>query len=158
MFRELALKENGTVTNKKDLIELGKIANDFAKQNVFQHYHLDKAENTINRHKRDLKKFEKFLKTREVDGKPIEVGDLATEPQSWEGVSWGLVSAYQLWLLNKGYAVGTVNVLVSTVKLYSKLAFRAGAIDAEQYALIRSVEGYSQSEKTRIRACVLFAR
>ncbi len=40
------------------------------------------------------------------------------------------------WLLQQGYALGTINVKLSTVKQYAGLAFQAGAIDPTQHALI----------------------
>jgi integrase len=46
--------------------------------------------------------------------------------------------------------VGSVNVRLSTVKTYAKLAMKAGTLDATEYALIRAVSGYSHKEGKRI--------
>jgi len=61
-----------------------------------------------------------------------------------------LVEAYIKWQLAQGYAVPTVNVRLSTVKTYARLAFQAGALDAQAYALIHAVKGYGRGEQQRI--------
>jgi len=43
-------------------------------------------------------------------------------------------------------------VRLSTIKSYARLAFQAGTLLVEDYALIRSVQGYSHREKRRIDA------
>jgi integrase len=52
--------------------------------------------------------------------------------------------------LGQGYAVTSVNVRLSTIKSYAKLAFKADVLTADDYALIRSVEGYSRKQQKRI--------
>ena len=42
--------------------------------------------------------------------------------------------------------MGSVNVRLSTVKTYCKLAAQAGTLDRIEYAMIRAVEGYTHSE------------
>jgi len=145
MLRGLALKEKNGVAIEGDLIELGRVANLFASQSLFTDFRLLKAKNTLKRHDSDLALFAEFLNTRGV-----EVGDLKTDSNAWKGITWGLVAAFQAWLLSRGYAVSSVNVKVSTVKTYAKLAFKAGVLDASDYALIRSVEGYAKKEYKRI--------
>jgi len=145
MLRDLALKEKNGIAIGGDLIELGQVANLFASQSLFTDFRLRKAKNTIRRHDYDLALFAEFLNSRGV-----EVGDLATDSSAWKGITWGLVAAFQAWLLGRGYAVSSVNVKVSTVKTYAKLAFKAGVLDASDYALIRSVEGYAKKEYKRI--------
>jgi integrase len=60
------------------------------------------------------------------------------------------VAGFVRWQLEQGYAVAPVNVRLSTVKQYAKLAFQAGALDATQHALIRTVTGYQYKEQTRV--------
>ena len=78
------------------------------------------------------------------------MGDLATDPDAWHGVTWGLVAGFLRWQLQQGYAVASANVRLSTVKTYARLAFKAGVLKADQYALIRAVEGYSRKEAQHI--------
>ena len=58
--------------------------------------------------------------------------------------------AFQRWMLGQGYAVSSVNVRISTVKTYAKLAFKSGTLDDTTYALIKAVEGYSRKEIKRV--------
>ena len=145
MFRELALKENDAVVVAGDLAELGQVANHFASKAAFKDYRAKKADNTLRRQDADLALFADFLRSTGV-----EVGDLAADPDAWDGITWGLVAAFQSWMLKEGYAVGSVNVRISTIKTYAKLAFKAGSLDANAYALIRGVEGFSRKEVKRI--------
>ena len=145
MLRELAIKQDKSLAEVNDLAELGQIANHFAGQAAFTDYRERKATNTIRRQDADLAKFAEYLRSTGV-----EVGDLANEPEAWQGVTWGLAAGFMRWQLTQGYAVSSANVRLSTVKTYAKLAFKAGAIDAETYALIKSVEGYSRRESNRI--------
>jgi integrase len=46
--------------------------------------------------------------------------------------------------------VSSVNVRLSTVKTYAKLAFEAGVLDETAYTLIKGVTGYSHKEAKRV--------
>jgi len=145
MLRDLALKQDNGLTEVNGLGILGKIANGVAGLAAFEDYRARKSDNTLRRQDADLRLFAEFLQE-----KGVEVGDLASDPKAWAGVTWGLVAAFQYWQLARGYAVNSVNVRISTIKTYSKLSFKAGVLSAEVYALIRAVEGYSQTERKRI--------
>lgn len=95
-------------------------------------YRSRKAANTLRRQDADLALFARFLGETGVI-----VGDLGTQPEAWEGVTWGLVEGFVRWQLQQGYSVGSVNVRLSTVKAYAKLALKAGTLSATEYALIR---------------------
>jgi integrase len=71
-------------------------------------------------------------------------GDL--DAAAWRGITWGIVAAFVQWQLRQGYAVATVNVRLSTVKTFCKLAMQAGALDGGEYARIRAIEGYRRQE------------
>lgn len=55
----------------------------------------------------------------------LTASDLARDPNAWRGVTWGLVEGFVKWQLRRGYSVGSVNVRLSTVKTYCKLALKA---------------------------------
>ena len=114
----------------------------------FEDYRSRLSAQTVRRQNADLMLFAEFLHNVEVR----RVGALNEDPQAWRGVSWGLVEAFVKWQLKEGYAVSSVNVRLSTVKSYARLAFQAGTLSAEDYALIRSVQGYARREKRRIDA------
>ncbi len=48
--------------------------------------------------------------------------------------------------------MGTVNVRLSTIKTYCKLAMKAGTLPSTEYSLIRAVQGYSHEEAKRIES------
>lgn len=123
----------------------GQAANQAAAAGVFEDYTSRKATNTLRRQVIDLAAFEGFLQSVGVP-----VGNLRQDPEAWTGISWGLVEAYKRWLLSQGYAVGTINFRISTVKVYARLAMKAGAIEPQEYAMIHAVEGYAHKEIARI--------
>jgi len=131
-----------------DLAELGQAANEAAAQSAFADYRLRKATNTLRRQDATLALFADYL--GDVGGISPGGPALAGDPGAWAGVTWGLVEGFVKWLLLRGYAVGTVNVHLSTVKTYAKLAEKAGALDTQAVALIRAVNGYSHKETPRV--------
>ena len=139
------ITRNGHDMTTRDLADIGKAANQVAGQHVFENYRDRKAANTLRRHDADLTLFAKYL--AEVG---VEVGDLAHDPDAWHGVTWGLVAGFVQWQLRQGYAVASVNARLSAVKVYSRLALKAGTIDNNDYAAIRAVEGYSRTEAKRV--------
>jgi integrase len=69
---------------------------------------------------------------------------------AWQGVTWGLVEGFVKWLLNQGYSLSSVNNRLSAVKVYTRLATKAGAISPTENALIREVRGYGSTEGKRV--------
>ena len=98
----------------------------------------------------DLATFAQFLVEAGAVNANFDPVSLQEQPAVWRGVTWGLVDAYVKWMLNQGYAIGTVNRKLSTVKVYAKLATKAGAIDPAELAMIRNVGGYSRREGKRV--------
>ena len=133
---------DNTLTTTNDLLtQAGQAANKAAGAAAFVDYRSRKADNTLRRQAADLALFGQFL--ADVG---TQAGDLATDPESWAGITWGLVTAYARWQLTRGYAVSSINGHLSTVKIYSKLAAKAGAITPQELAMIHTVEGYSHKE------------
>lgn len=133
------------------LMLAGQAANRAAGRHVFVDYQSRRAANTLRRQRADLALFAQALMEIQQDVENAEpVGDLQHDPGAWRGITWGLVAAFVRWQLRQGYAVGSINVRLSTVKKYATLAFRAGAIDANEFALIRTVEGYQHKEKKHV--------
>ena len=52
----------------------------------------------------------------------------------------------------KGYAIGSINGRLSTVRTYAKLAAQAGSITPEESILIASVQGYANKEAKNLAA------
>ena len=129
-------------------VEVGQAANGAAAAIAFVDYRSRRAANTIRRQDAALALFSEFLGRVVVD--PPTGHDLATRPGSWQGITWGLVSGFAKWMVGEGYAIGTINVRLSTVKTYCKLAARSGALSTQELAMIRLVEGYSRKEGKRV--------
>lgn len=118
--------------------------------NVFTIYRQTKAPNTTRRQRADLDLFCAFI----ADISGVNLVDCAfyTHPGAWAIVTGGLVSAYRQWMLRKGYDVDSVNVRLSTVRTYAKLAMQAGMVSDAEYLRISGVSGYAQKEIKRIDA------
>lgn len=139
-----------TTQNAPNGMEIaGQVANGYAAKNAFGDYQDRKADNTLRRQKDDLKLFAKFLATADISKAPTGEA-LYSTPDAWRGVTWGLVEAWRNWSLQQGYSVGSVNVRLSTVKQYAKLAAKAGALEPADLAMVRTVGGYSHREGKRV--------
>lgn len=71
-------------------------------------------------------------------------------PAAWQGVTWGLVEGFVKWLLNQGYSLASINNRLSAIKVYARLAAKAGVIPPTEQALIREVRGYGRTEGKRV--------
>jgi integrase len=128
------------------LASAGTAADTAASRRVFDAYRDRLADETARRHDADLACFASFLAAAGIAQKP----NISEEPAEWAGVTWGLVAAFVEWQLGQGYAIGSINVRLSTVKVYAKLATKAGSMAPEEYALIKLVTGYRHAEGRRI--------
>jgi len=109
----------------------GQPANGAAARGLFAEYQERKAENTRRRHDNTLALFARCLGDPQPHGAGIPGAPsgqaLASDPAAWAGLTWGLVALFVRWLLAVGYAIGTVNGQLSTVKAYALLAYIRGA-------------------------------
>ena len=130
--------------------EIGHAANDYAAAAVFVDYTSRKSHNTLRAQQADLASYVTFLEA--AHGVPLALSavDLQSDPQRWSGTTWGLVDGFTKWLLSEGYAIGTINRKLSTVKIYVKLAAKTGSIPLDELGLIQAVVGYGHTEGKRI--------
>ena len=151
--QQITLSRKQTIESQNEqqaaLALAGLVANQAAAGNVFADYVSRKAENTVRAQSTDLQRFAEFLAAA---GVPASGERLQSEPAAWQGVSWGLVEAFVKWMVQQGEAISTLNRRLSTVKVYAKLAAKAGAIEPRELALIKVVSGYSAKEGKRIDA------
>jgi integrase len=153
MTQDLTVRDTHDLAGRDTLAGLGQAANEAASRHLFAEYRSRKAANTIRRQDAGLGLFASFLAEhwpKESQGDPPTGERLASDPGAWTGITWGLVKAFVAWQLDKGYSVGTVNVRLSTIRTYAKLAAQAGALDTEQMTLIRAVQGYGHKEGKRL--------
>lgn len=134
-------------SNSPALARVGRVANQHAAAAAFAEYRSRRAANTLAAQDDDLATLAEYLRTVGVD---VHARDLATTARAWQGMTWGTVKGFVAWMLREGYAVGTINRKLSTVRVYAGLAAQAGAIDAQELAMIRDVSGYGRKEARRI--------
>ncbi len=132
-------------------LTVGQAANRAAAAWAFADYRGRKAANTLRNHDAALSLFAVFLIDHDAAALPdLDAAALTSDPAAWRGVTWGLVEAFKLDLLNKGHAIKTVNNRLSTIRVYARLASKAGAIPANKFILIKAVEGYGVTEGKRV--------
>ncbi len=136
-----------SLTQTHVMSRAAQVANLYASRNAFSDYRSRKARNTIAVQDAALEAFKVFLASANIG-----TGDLATDPEAWRGVTFGIVEAFIKWQLQRGYSIGTINLRLTAIKVYARLAFKAGVIDAADHALIRTVQGYGHKEGKRIDA------
>jgi integrase len=149
----------------RDALELaGQVANQHAARGVFVDYLSRKADNTIRRQAADLRRFATFLDAigeridQQLGAALAEFADAvasfpdgpAPDADAWRGITWGLVEGFRNWMVAQGDAVGSINVRLSTVKAYCRLAMKAGSLSPEEHALIRAVTSYAHKEARRV--------
>ncbi len=141
--------------------QIGHMANLYAARSVFNDYLSRKADNTVRRQAADLGRFADYLSlvSEQMGQAMVNFADdvhnymlLGNPPNAgvWQGITWGLIEGFRNWMVQQGDAVGSINVRLSTVKTYCKLATKAGVIRPEEHALIRTVVGYARKEGRRI--------
>jgi integrase len=152
METKIAKLEQYTLTHYEieRLQAIATAANQTLADNVFSLYQQTKAPNTIRRQRADLMLFGQFIS--EISGVALDGCAFCEHPGAWAIVTGGLVTAYRQWMLKSGYDAHSVNVRLSTVRTYAKLAHQAGMIAEGEYLRITGVSGYSQKEIGRIDA------
>lgn len=137
-----------TITNRPTMLEVaGQAANGAASTAVFDDYLSRKAVNTIRTQATALALFGEYLA---AVGVTLDCADLQYDPACWRGVTWGIVEGFVKWQLAQGYAIASVNNRLAHIKTYAKLATKAGTIPAQEYAMIRLVQGYGGKEAKRM--------
>lgn len=126
-----------------NLADIGAVANAVGAQHIFQKYLRGKSENTLTRHAYDLRLFTDYLR---AVGVRLNNRDFQYDPNAWAGITWGLVEGFLAWQLREGFAVTSANARLSTVRVYCRLATKAGVIPQEDGMLIGTVVGYSRHE------------
>jgi integrase len=143
--------------------EIGQVANDVARKHVFEDSTIEKSKNTLRRHRADLALFVEYLYHCQFFYPPYAMSDtelkkwfklraseMMTDGTYWENMVFGIVQEFKRWMLQAGYAIGSVNNRLSTVKVYSALAVKAGMIDVKDGYLIKSIEGFSLNAGTNV--------
>jgi len=126
-----------SISNQTQLARVAQMADEAMRATTFSRYQKKLAKNTRERHKTDLKQFNAFL--LELGHENCSVERLMNDAEAWRYVTHGLIEFFKEWLLNQGYAIGTVNVRIGVVRKYTSLACDAGTITVEEHALIQKL-------------------
>lgn len=147
-MNELMTTPTNKPTSSTPMTAIGQVANQVATDHVFADYINRKSDYTIATQRAALQRFADYLY---VVGIPdMTAVQLQTDPTAWRGLTWGLVEGFVKWQLREGFAMATVNNRLSAVKIYARLAAKAGVIDAQELQLIKAVTGYGRTEGKRI--------
>jgi len=142
---QLANSDTERAVFETALLHAGRSANKDRGADVFAEYHAMCRPNTLKRHYYDLRCFCEFLlEQQHVHLAPQE---LATDAESWRGMTYGLVADFRAWMLRKGFSIGTINNRIATVHQYCRLAgpppTGVGIIAEQEFTAILTVSGYA---------------
>ena len=149
MKTQSLVKTETEVKPRRNLTRISEVARSIARQQALKQYQDTLAMNTKKTQYGHLKVFSEFL--REA-GEPIEPKDLMLDLRTWEGANEGILVAFKEWMLQRGYAIGSVNIRLSTIKKYCEIAASAGFLDPADLGLIKSVYGYRGKEGRNVDA------
>lgn len=122
-------------------------AEDFARATRLTRYQEGLRDETIRRQKTDLLTFARFLGS--VGTQP---GDFYNDLNAWQGIRAGLLEAFIEWQKLQGYAIGSINIRLATVKAYCHLSYEVGILDVDAYTQIQGVKGIQRKQARNIDA------
>jgi len=123
-----------------DDLALGGLAADHASRtDTFAEYHAEQTDNTRTAQLDALKCFSTYLAKAGIERL---ADDLYQDAEAWRGMSVGLLKGFRKWLLEQGFAIGTLNHRLSILRQYCRLANAAGTIPDEVLELVLAVKGY----------------
>jgi integrase len=131
--------------NLSELARAAQVADSIAQAQTLEDYRTGKASNTLARQRDDIALFEAYL----VEA-GVQIAGMADDLHLWADISQGLVSGFVRWQLAKGYSVGSVNVRLSTVRTYARLAAKAGYLPTTAYQEITTIRTISGREGRNI--------
>jgi integrase len=123
----------------EDLALAGLAADHASRTDAFAEYHAEQTDNTRAAQRDALKCFSTYLAQA---GIKREASDLYQDAEAWRGMSAGLLKGFRKWLLEQGFAIGTLNHRLSIIRQYCRLAHAAGVIADEVLEPALAVKGY----------------
>src|SRR6266536_2309145 len=122
-----------------DLALAGLAADHASRTDTFAEYHAEQTDNTRAAQLDALKCFSTYLAQA---GIRRQAEDLYQDAEAWRGMSAGMLKGFRKWLLEQGFAIGTLNHRLSIIRQYCRLAHEAGTIPDEVLELVLAVKGY----------------
>lgn len=121
--------------------EAARIADQIAQENVLSEYRRYKRPNTLRRQRNEIARFEAFLNAMNV---PLT--GLSDDLSLWAGISRGLIVAFRHWMEMSSYRIGSINLCLSTLRVYCELAYAAGHLAREKWEPIEQLHNISVKE------------
>src|SRR5713226_8531032 len=122
-----------------DLARAGLAADHASRGDAFAEYHAEQTDNTRAAQLDALKCFSAYLAQAGIQR---QAEDLSQDAEAWAGMSAGLLKGFRTWLLEQGFAIGTLNHRLAIIRQYCRLANAAGTIPDEVLELVLAVKGY----------------
>lgn len=136
------------------IIHAGRMANEKARHGVLERYLEGRSDQTIRRHKAAIAIFEQYLeeaRKKVQSARPLPpMRHLFSDLAQWTYITYGLVEGFKEWMKAQGYAIGTINVRLDSIKTFCTLAMQADYLDAAEYARIYRVRRILPSEGRNI--------
>lgn len=129
------------------LADVSALADEYSRATRLTRYQEGLRDETIRRQKTDLQVFARFLASIGVSA-----GEFYQDLNAWRGVTAGLLQAFIEWQKLEGYAIGSINVRLATLKAYCHLAFDAGILDTDTHTHIQGVKGIKRQQARNIDA------
>ncbi len=129
------------------LADVSVLADEFSKATRLARYQEGLRDETIRRQKTDLLTFARFLASIGT-----RAGNFYNDLGAWQGIRAGLLEAFIEWQKLQGYAIGTINVRLATLKAYCHLAYEVGILDIDTHTHIQGVKGIQRKQARNIDA------
>lgn len=100
---------------------------------------------TFRRQGHDLTVFNTFLASVGAQKQ-----DFLHNLSAWQGIRAGLLVAFLEWQKREGYAIGSINTRLATVKAYCHLAYDAGYLDMDTHTHIQGIKGIPRGKARNI--------
>src|SRR6266702_4579405 len=98
-----------------DLARAGLAADYASRTDAFAEYHAEQTDNTRAAQLDALKCFSTYLAAAHIQRR---AEDLYQDADAWRGMSAGLLKGFRTWLLEQGFAIGTLNHRLSIIRQY----------------------------------------
>src|SRR5258708_15390838 len=134
-------------TPVRSMAEAATLAREYTRATKLTRYQEGLRQETLRRQKTDLLTFAQFLQSIGVTP-----GDFFNDLDAWQDITGDLLETFIDWQKRQGYAIGTINVRLATVKAYCHLAFSAGKLDNSTHTHIQGVKGIQRKQARNIDA------
>lgn len=127
---------------------------------VFDNYRQNLASHTISTQMRILNHFQNYLIESEWD-KPVKGRNFSSPSipihishysDAWRNVTAEIVMGFRVWLLNRGYAITTVNLNLVIIIKYASLAFQNEMISENEWKQISNIKSYYGGKAKKVDA------